>query len=279
MKRSASTIFLFGLLVVAALQTAACAPARAVHAGEQPVIDGADTPITSHAGPVEPAVAVAPSCADPTPDLAPACDEAARQILASTVRLGLIAARQDGGGDELLNGHGTVRDGRYVVTHNHYGLSLEEYGNGRLVNLSLYRADGSIVLQDVPPGSVVVTAIGPETLLFDFGEYGGQGLLSVVGLASASFGTPASVGVQPGAEVAQVDWDGTTAHVDWVRVTALQMGDGTPYLEIANFVRQGASGGGIFYNGFHIANNWTRETDQLASGEIVQQRSIAALNG
>lgn len=281
MKRSSSTIFLFGLLVLAALQAVACTPAPAVYTDEQPVSLTGDVGASADAGLMTAPVAPHPSCANPTPDLAPGCEAAAQHILASTVRLELeaIPAGGSGSGNELLNGHGTVRDGRYVVTHNHYGLSLEEYGNGRLVNISLYKADGTIVLQDLPPASVIVTAIGPETLLFDFGDYGGQGLLSVVGLASAAFGTLESSGIQPGAEVAQIDWDGATAHVDWVRLTAIHTEGGTPYLEIDNFARQGASGGGIFYNGFHIANNWTRETDQLASGEIVQQRSIAALNG
>ena len=278
MKRSPSTITLIGLLAIAAVQTAACAPTRTAHAARHPAVGGAIAVTSSNSALV---TAAGPSCAQPTTDLIPSCDETARRILASTVRLELeaIPAGGNGSGNELLNGHGTVRDGRYVVTHNHYGLSLEEYGNGRLVNVSLYRADGIIVLQDMPPASVLVTAIGPETLLFDFGDYGGQGLLSVIGLASAEFGTPTSVGVQPGAEVAQVDWDGATAHVDWVPVTALQMDDATPYLETANFVRQGASGGGVFYSGVHIASNWSRISDHWTdSGEIVRQYSVAALN-
>jgi hypothetical protein len=80
-------------------------------------------------------------------------------------------------------------------------------------------------------------------------------------------------------EVAQVDWDGVTAHVEWVRVTAVYATGDTPQMELDNFVEQGASGGGVFYEGVHVANTWLRQTERTAdSGEVLRQYSIAALN-
>jgi hypothetical protein len=98
-------------------------------------------------------------------------------------------------------------------------------------------------------------------------------------MASADFRSWETLPLQPGMEVAQIDWDGQIAHVDWVRVTAVHFEGDTPYLELDNFVQQGASGGGVFYEGVHIANNWFRSTDRTAdSGEVVRQASVAALN-
>jgi hypothetical protein len=80
-------------------------------------------------------------------------------------------------------------------------------------------------------------------------------------------------------EVAQIDWDGATAHVEWVVIEDVVMNDGTPRLELANAVMRGASGGGVFWNGYHIANNWSQATTYDAnSGAVTRQYSVAALN-
>jgi len=82
-----------------------------------------------------------------------------------------------------------------------------------------------------------------------------------------------------GLEVAQLDWDGRTARVDWVRVDrVLGDGEGT-ILVLDSCIKVGASGGGVFWNGVHIANNLSRSTDcQLDPGPGLQQYSKAALN-
>lgn len=274
MKRSASTIFLFGLLVVAALQTAACAPARTAHAGEQPVIAGADTSITANSGPAAPAVAVAPSCASPTPDLAPTCEETARQILASTVRLEFHGP--SGG-----IGHATVVGGRYLITHNHYPVTapvLNNGGDGQVTALSVLKANGDIILLKAPLAYFKVIREEPEMLILDFQEYSGVAFFDSLGVPSADLGDSGFSLPQPGNEVAQINWDGALARVDWVRVIAIHNNGGSSTLELDNFVEQGASGGGVFYDGVHIGNNWTRQTDRLESGEIVRQYSLVALN-
>jgi hypothetical protein len=204
-------------------------------------------------------------------------------VLATTVRMVMrvYVPNQDGAGYDYIDGsvgHATIRNGRYLVTHNHFGLSLQDLADGRLSRLSIYKANGEIILKDAPFGAFDVVLADPQTLLFDFGDYGGQGLFAFMGMASAEFRTWEAAGLQPGVEVAQLNWDGETAHVDWVRVTAVHSGDDTPQLELENFVQQGASGGGVFYNGYHIANNWTRATDRTNTGQVLRQYSVAALN-
>ena len=189
--------------------------------------------------------------------------------------------RSDGRGSPAvvrIIGHGTVRDGRTVVTHNHCRLAPGEFGKARLVDVTVYHADGTVALNRLPSNAVTVTAAGPETLLFDFGSYGGRGLLALAGFASAECGTLAANDIRPGMEVAQVDWDGHQARVEWVRVMSVKLDDPMPHLVLDHYIAQWASGGGVFFRGVHVANNWSRDTAQLASGEVVRRYSIAALN-
>ena len=223
------------------------------------------------------------SCAAPTPEVRSHCREMEADVLATTVRMVMAVYVPDpeGEGSQYVTGgvsHATIRNGRYLVTHNHFGLSPQDLADGRLSRLSIYKANGEILLKDAPFGAFDVVLADPQTLLFDFGDYGGQGLFAFMGMASAKFRTWEAVGLQPGVEVAQLNWDGETAHVDWVRVTAVHSGDDTPQLELENFVQQGASGGGVFYNGYHIANNWTRVTNETNTGQVLRQFSVAALN-
>jgi hypothetical protein len=199
----------------------------------------------------------------------------AQRVLASTVR---IEFHGPGGGI----GHGTVIGGRYLVTHNHYlasAATLANGGNGEVTAVSVYKASGDIILLEAPLSYFTVAAEKPETLVLDFQAYGGVGFFDSLGVPSAESKTLAELSLQPGTEVAQIDWDGGTAHVDWVRVTAVYTEGDTPTLELDNFVEQGASGGGVFYEGYHIANNWSRHTDRAAdTGEVLRQVSVAAFN-
>jgi NADH:ubiquinone oxidoreductase subunit B-like Fe-S oxidoreductase len=78
--------------------------------------------------------------------------------------------------------------------------------------------------------------------------------------------------------VAQVDWDGERAHIDWVVVDKIITQEGTPRLILSNGVLNGASGGGIFWNGYHIANNWSLIEMVGADGTVLGQVTTAALN-
>lgn len=270
MKRMLARLSFLGMVILVIFNLIASSPVRKVHARENPPVEGGST--------LSPAP-TAPSCAVLTPEIVAACRAQEGRILAATVRLELIAITQDGNGKELLTGHGTVMAGRYVLTHNHYGLTPEEFGNGRLISLTVYKSDGRLALKDVRPGSLSVIAVAPEALLLDFGDYGGPGLLGVVGLASAEFAGVAVESLQPGMELAQIDWDGAAARVVWTRLTAVRAAGGTAYVELESFVKRGASGGGVFFNGVHIGNNWARTTDRWGeAGEIVRRYSLATLN-
>ena len=271
MKQTLATIFLFGLVVLAGLQMAACAPTPTVHAVEQPVAAGAST---SDSGSAAPVVAAGPSCTNPTLDIAAACNEATQRILASTVRL-------EFNGPAGGIGHGTIVGGRYLLTHNHYPVTAEVLNNGgegAVTSVSVFKANGDVILLKAPLSYFRVAREEAEMLLLDFQMYSGVGFFDSLGVPSIEWSNGNVPLLAPGSELAQVNWNGSTAQVDWVRVTALNRDSGVSYLELDSFVEQGASGGGVFYNGVHIANNWSRQTDRLESGEIIRQYSVAALN-
>lgn len=270
MKQQRLIIVGLGLMSVVLLGAVACSPLGEAHAvGGSPAPDAAQ--------PVSPTpMDESPSCANPTAEREADCRAMAERLLAMTVRVEFLTAH------EISRGHATVVDGRYLITHNHYPIAetcTRNEGGCDVTAISLFKANGEIILANAPLQSVAFDLVSPETLVLDFGDLGGQGLFDVLGLPSAEIGTGESLNVTPGSEVAQVDWNGTTAHVDWSRVKSIGVDGVTPYMELDTFVEHGASGGGVFYNGVHIANNWTRCTDVAAAdGEISSQFSVAALN-
>ena len=179
-------------------------------------------------------------------------------------------------------GHATVIGGRYLITHNHYSVSgeaLSRGGDGLVSAVSVLKANGNVILLNAPLSYFSVVLIAPEVLVLDFREYSGVGFFDSLGVPSAEIGVWGSFNVQPGSEVAQINWDGTSAYVIWVRVAGVHPEGNSPTIELDSFVEHGASGGGVFYNGFHIANNWSRKTDQNAqTGEILRKSSLAVLN-
>jgi hypothetical protein len=112
-------------------------------------------------------------------------------------------------------------------------------------------------------------------LVFDFGQ---SRLFDLWGMASADFKAWPSLALEPGTEVARVDWNGKTAYVEWTTIEAVIIEDGTPRLTLANNIEIGSSGGGVFWNGYHIANNWYRSTVVNNHTCQVQPYSAAALN-
>jgi hypothetical protein len=218
---------------------------------------------------------VAPTCANPTPEMIADCAERAEKVLATTVRLEFHGP--SGG-----IGHATVINGRYLVTHNHYPISGEELsrgGEGLISAVSVFKANGDIILLKTPLSYFTVLTVEPEVLVLDFKEYGGIGFFETLGVPSATMRTWDGLSLRPGSEVAQVDWDGSTAHVEWTRVAAIHAEGESPYIELDSFVEQGSSGGGVYYVGYHIANNWSRLTIREAeTGEIITQFSTAALD-
>ncbi len=245
-----------------------CAPVKQVNAGDSTLVM-----VAAPAASLDIAV-TGPACAAPTPEMIAGCQAQAERILASTVRLEF-----HGPGDI---GHATVIGGRYLITHNHYSVSgeaLSRGGDGLVSAVSVLKANGNVILLNAPLSYFSVVLIAPEVLVLDFREYSGVGFFDSLGVPSAEIGVWGSFNVQPGSEVAQIDWDGTTARVVWVRVASVHPEGDAPTIELDSFVEHGASGGGVFYNGFHIANNWSRKTDQNAqTGEILRKSSLAVLN-
>ena len=91
---------------------------------------------------------------------------------------------------------------------------------------------------------------------------------------SATVGGVSSTGVQLGDRVAVIDWDGVNAgstHVVWANVTAVTYHEGIPSLQVDVNVHFGSSGGGVFFNGVHIANNWQTSLNDVYSWGAINQ--------
>ena len=273
MKQMGLKIGLVGLLIVVALSTIGCVPGSQAQSIEVASLSGL-------AG----AAATEPCSAPVSETMKQQCAAWEQEILASTVRLEIRVFSLDEGGYAVSqvdgsSGHAAVKDGRYLVTHNHYAVSLTAESPGTISRLTLLKANGDVILTDTPLSAFRVVFQDSQTQVLDFGDAGGTGLFAAQGIPSATFRQGPAISLLPGAEVAQINWDGQTTHIDWVRVTAVHMDGETPYLEVDNYVERGASGGGVYLNGDHIGNNWSRSQDRSAdTGEVLRTYSIAALN-
>lgn len=228
-----------------------------------------------------------PTCAQPTPENAPSCLQMEEAILATTVRLELYRwLDADGQRGEFIDGgssHGTIMDGRYLVTHNHFGelfVALRNQGiPGEYIRLSIYKADGELILSNIPMMDLAVIGEDSQTIVLAFEDAGGLGFFEARGYPSAEFKSWQSLPLQPGTEVAQIDWDGITSYVKWTTIDNIRTEDDIPQIELRSYVKQGSSGGGIFWNGVHIANNWFRAREQnKVTGDVLDEYSMAALN-
>lgn len=208
--------------------------------------------------------------------------EVEQQILKSTVRIVIqtwVVAPDEKGYvlDDTL-GHATLMGERYLVTHNHFNVPLsirpqagdpEAYGK-----VFLFNTTGEKVYEG-PLSDFVLVKEDVETLVFAYKE---DGLFEKLGFAPAKFVDWSSQPLEPGMEVAQVDWDGITTRVDWVTVQEVNLDNGTPRLVLADGVLPGASGGGIFLQGAHVANNWQLNETVGFDGSVVEAISTVALN-
>ena len=226
------------------------------------------------------------SCHAPDPVRAPMCAALEAQILATTVRIELHRwSEVDGQRGEHIDGgigHGTVKDGRYLITHNHFSMPLDSIEGsvaGEQIRISIYKANGEAIIDSAKSSTFTIVAEDSETVVLDFGEYVGEGLFAMLGIPSAQFSSWQALSLAPGMEVAQINWDNETAHVEWVQIKQVMTNDSTPHLELDNGIIKGASGGGVFWNGLHIGNNWTNTTIQEVTGGVVLDAfSTAALN-
>lgn len=223
-----------------------------------------------------PSLTLTPSCIDPAAGAQAVCEAMAQRILASTVKVMFL------GDGPVCTGHGTVVGGRYVITHNHYSTyhSGERAGAlARKTHISLSLANGEFILRNAPLSNFTVIASEPGFLLLDFRTVGGQGFFDHLGVPSAPLVTWNAAAIQPGSEVAQVNWDGKTTFVEWVRVSSIRETGSTFALEIDNYIELGASGGGVFSGGYHIANNRLQgSVYQKRTRERVRGYSVATVN-
>lgn len=228
---------------------------------------------------------------NPTPKSTEPSREIEREILASTVRMEveLWTKRPIGPAESGLyeysrakgNGYGTIRDGRYLVTHNHYDILLPTLDHPIVFDYSsvrLFRANGErLAVMDLN-NAFVVAEEQLETLVLDFGTVAGEGFFTTMGLPSANFASWEELALQPGITVAQLDWDGKSARVKWVMVTDVVTEQGTPRLEFTTSLMPGASGGGVFWEGYHVANNWRVIEHYDSNGRLAYLQTMAALN-
>jgi len=78
----------------------------------------------------------------------------------------------------FYGGHGTVINGRYLFTHNHFKLPLLEMladdGDDEYATVTLYGSNGEFFWQG-PLTTAVVTFDNSETLLLEFLDRNGRG--------------------------------------------------------------------------------------------------------
>ena len=223
------------------------------------------------------------SCVDPVPSIREQCEHYEQQILAAVVRLEVRAPSLED--PSLLTGsggHGTIIGGRFIVVHNHFAVDLSIFADEaqrERASLDLYGANGYLLLRDVRPPLFEIVVEDQETLVLDFGTNGeGEGFFDWYRVPSAPLRNSQEITIQSGSEVAQVNWDGQITYIDWVKVKEVITHDGVPTLVLENPINQGSSGGGIFWNGTHIANNWLTVGHMNEAGKETYQYSIAALN-
>jgi hypothetical protein len=226
------------------------------------------------------------SCANPIPDREDDCQRMEQAIMDSSVRIMMYTTLMEIDGiccrSINANGYATVKDGRYLVTHNHYNeavFSLLQQGDPEgQVYVNVINTNGEVILT-VPAQAVAVHLVEGETSILDFGEVDGVGVLSTLGLKSAEYKAQPSLPIQPGMEVAQIDWDGSVPHINWTSIEDFITDSETPNVKVSSCIKKGASGGGLFWRGYHIGNNWSRSFDcKMETAPSGAQHSFAALN-
>jgi hypothetical protein len=204
--------------------------------------------------------------------------QAEERILKSTVRLYIetwIVRPDESGYDvDTTVSHATLKDGRFLVTHNHFSARFSDDSGQAYRTVTLANSDGQAIFKGALSDFELVWE-DPETLLL---AYKDSSLFEKLGLVSAEFKDWSAVPLEPGLGVAQVDWDGTTTRVDWTTVQEVHVEDGVPRLVLADSITLGASGGGIFWQGKHIANNWLLVQELGSSDELLHATTKVALN-
>jgi len=232
-------------------------------------------------------VSSGPSCVYPkTYEQRVVCRAIESQILAVTVRIEMQGWNLIG--DQRLpltkggKSHATIVAGRYLVTHNHFKYSLTQNtpaGGEGYTGISIRTSDEGLLVDNAPLSIFRIAYRDTQTLVLEFVDRNGLGLFENLGLPSSPVLDWKSVNWQVGMELAHIDWNGETAHVDWVEVENLITDGPTPHVQANNFAMKGASGGGAFWNGMHIGNIWARNLEvDSNTGEVTRLYTLIALN-
>jgi hypothetical protein len=222
------------------------------------------------------------ACGEATPANAGACRQIEELILNATVRFQIttwVVLPDESGYDvDHSTGHATLKDGRYLVTHNHFSVPLSIRPRAgepeAYATVTLYDKDGEPLFK-APLSDFRLIQEEPGTLVIGYKD---DDLFERLGFVSATFEDWGSAALEAGMEVAQVDWDGTTTRVDWVTVDEVDVEEGVPRLILDDDVLIGASGGGIFWRGAHVANNWAEVMQFEPSGAFIGTKTMVALN-
>jgi hypothetical protein len=220
------------------------------------------------------------SCEEPATPSEPSCDTLERQILATVVRYEIYGPSMDGSGRQAEGlGHGTVKDGRYLVVHNHFGVDLTGFeSNSQEAVITMYNGIGDLFLWKAQAPLFTVVAES-EILVLDFGaSRTGEGFFDSMGIQSARFDSWQEASPSTGEVVAQVTWDGRRSDVAWSAIDEVILEGTTPRIVLSNTLLPGASGGGVFLDGAHVGVNWQRGRHRGETGNVLQQFSTAALN-
>ncbi len=222
------------------------------------------------------------ACGQPTIANAAICRQVEKRILSSTVQFRidawLVKANESGYEVNVTYGHATLKDDSYLVTHNHFSVPLpSQFGGDQpdvYAQVILANSSGEALFKG-PLSEFEAVWEDPETLVI---THQNAELFQKLGFASADFQDWSSTPLATGMEVAQVDWDGATTRVDWTTIQEVHVEDGVPRLVLGDAVTLGASGGGIFWNGDHVGNNWLQVQHLDQSGQIVASTTKVALN-
>ena len=204
------------------------------------------------------------------------------QILSTTVCIcyesWLVADDESGYTIFRSVGLGTVKNDRYLVTHNHVAIPLSilpRAGEPDVYSRILLSDASGVERYSGPLTDFTVVAAEADTLILAHRE---PGFFTSLGFSSAEFSDWKTLSLAPGMEVAQVDWDGKIARVDWVHICDLDGTDDYARLELEDGTMVGASGGGVFWHGYHIGHNWRLDLGLDCQGNVVLQRTAVALN-
>jgi hypothetical protein len=222
------------------------------------------------------------TCGNPSIAYAETCRKIEDKILKATIRMRIdtwvVKDRDSGYEIDSSFAHATLKDDRFLVTHNHFSIPLylrSRDGESEAYRLVTMSNSNGEILYEGPLSDFELVWEDREALVIASKE---EGFFERLGFVSAKFSEWSSIPLADGMEVAQVDWDGETTRVDWTKIQEVDVKEEVPQMVLADGVTLGASGGGIFLGGIHIANNWLRVQQFEESGALIGTTTKVALN-